>query len=36
MKNLAKLAQKSITMTPKFYFQFPHAHSETHGKVPMV
>lgn len=33
MNNLARLATRTLTMTPKFHFQFPHTHSETHDKV---
>lgn len=33
MKSLAKLTMRSITMTPKYYFQFPSTHSDTHSKV---
>ena len=31
--NLTRLVTRALTIVPKYQFQFPQGHSETHGKV---
>lgn len=33
MNHITRAAIRGLVMTPKYCFQFPHQHSETHDKV---